>query len=180
MDGLDSSREKIVSSNLGWPNGLVVDHAEDRLYWADAKTEMIEYVRLDGSGRKKLLMNIPHPYGLTVLGDKLYWTDWQERSIQMVSKLDGSNKMTVRGNLPGLMDIHAVDLSATTGECVSLFVRMWCLIGWFVASSPCARMSCSHLCLPQTTATGVVGVCKCPTGIVAVGNTCPQCKSLVN
>lgn len=115
MDGLETSRQKIVSTNLKWPNGLAVDHGADRLYWADAQTEVIEYSRLDGSGRKTLLQNIPHPYGITLLGDKIYWTDWQERSVQMADKSDGSGKTVVRGNLPGLMDIHAVDLSSTSG-----------------------------------------------------------------
>jgi sugar lactone lactonase YvrE len=156
MDGLETSRSTIVSSRLGWPNGLAIDHDANKLYWADAQTEVIEYSNLDGSGRTKLVSNVPHPYGLTLLDDKIYWTDWEERSVQMAQKSDGSGRTTIRTNLPGLMDIHAVDTSKTT------------------FSHPCSEMSCSHLCLPQATSSGAIGVCKCPTGITATGDTCPQ------
>lgn len=29
-------RAEIVNSSLVWPNGLTLDYAEERLYWADA------------------------------------------------------------------------------------------------------------------------------------------------
>ena len=126
MDGLETSRQSVISSKLGWPNGLAIDHDADRLYWADAQTEVIEYSKLDGSGRKTLLLNIPHPYGLTLLDDKIYWTDWQERSVQMAQKSDGSGRTTIRGNLPGLMDIHAVDTSVTSCKTLAKALSFVC------------------------------------------------------
>lgn len=50
MDG--SSRNVIADTNLFWPNGLVIDYATDKLFWADAKHHMIESAELDGRGRK--------------------------------------------------------------------------------------------------------------------------------
>lgn len=31
-----NQRKTIVTSDLGWPNGLSVDYDEDMIYWADA------------------------------------------------------------------------------------------------------------------------------------------------
>lgn len=40
LDGTD--RIILVNTSLGWPNGLALDYAEDKLYWGDAKTDKIE------------------------------------------------------------------------------------------------------------------------------------------
>ena len=29
---------------------------------------------------------LPHPFGLTLLGDYLYWTDWHEHVVQRADK----------------------------------------------------------------------------------------------
>lgn len=51
--GMDASRRQvIISSNLTWPNGLAIDYASQRLYWADAGMKTIEFAGLDGSKRK--------------------------------------------------------------------------------------------------------------------------------
>lgn len=67
MDGTD--RTILVGEDLGWPNGLAVDSSEGKLYWADAKLDVIEYVNLNGSGRKILVAeHIPHIFGFALLG----------------------------------------------------------------------------------------------------------------
>ena len=50
MDG--SMRDVIVGHNTTWPNGLALDHTDDRIYWVDAGTHALESCRLDGSNRK--------------------------------------------------------------------------------------------------------------------------------
>ena len=59
---------------------------------------------------------VQHPYGLTLLDSYIYWTDWQTRSIHRANKNTGSNVILVRSNLPGLMDIQAVDRAQPLGE----------------------------------------------------------------
>ena len=49
---------------------------------------------------------LPHPFGLALNEDRLYWTDWETNSIQSANKLDGSEVVTIRDNLDDLMDIH--------------------------------------------------------------------------
>lgn len=52
MDG--SSRRAIANESLFWPNGLCIDYAMSRIYWADAKHHVIETSKFDGSDRKKV------------------------------------------------------------------------------------------------------------------------------
>ncbi|XP_049321599.1 low-density lipoprotein receptor-related protein 4 isoform X2 [Astyanax mexicanus] len=155
--GLDGSdRVVLISNNLGWPNGLAVDKAGSQLLWADAHTERIEASDLNGLNRRTLVSPVQHPYGLTLLGPHIYWTDWQSRSIQRADKTSGANIITVRSNLPGLMDIQAVDRERPLGY------------------NKCGRRNagCSHLCLPRPNGTS----CACPTGILlkSDGSTCEE------
>ncbi|XP_068581233.1 LOW QUALITY PROTEIN: low-density lipoprotein receptor-related protein 4 [Cebidichthys violaceus] len=148
MDGTD--RAVLISNNLGWPNGLAIDTAGSQLLWADAHTERIEAADLNGQNRRTLVTPVQHPYGLTLLGSHIYWTDWQSRSIQRADKNTGTNTITVRANLPGLMDIQAVDRERPLGF------------------NKCGRRNggCTHLCLPRPNDTS----CACPTGILLKGD----------
>lgn len=56
MDG--TARKPIITQNLTWPNGLAIDHAMGKIYWADGGTKVIEYANLDGSERKILIGNM--------------------------------------------------------------------------------------------------------------------------
>ncbi|TKC35360.1 hypothetical protein EI555_000322 [Monodon monoceros] len=71
--------------------------------------QRIEAADLNGASRHTLVSPVQHPYGLTLLDSYIYWTDWQTRSIHRADKGTGSNVILVRSNLPGLMDIQAVD-----------------------------------------------------------------------
>lgn len=59
---------------------------------------------------------LPHPFGLTVHEDKLYWTDWQSKSIQSANKLTGLGRQTLTENLENLMDIHMFHRHRETGQ----------------------------------------------------------------
>ena len=53
---------------LGWPNGLTIDYAAYRIYWADAKLDRIETADFEGNNRQVLIHNIPHPFGVALVG----------------------------------------------------------------------------------------------------------------
>lgn len=53
MDG--RLRMVLANTSLFWPNGLTVDYASERLYWADAKRHVIECANLDGSHRRTVV-----------------------------------------------------------------------------------------------------------------------------
>lgn len=78
--------------------------------------QRIEVSDLDGQQRRTLVAPVQHPYGLTLLGPHIYWTDWQSRSVHRADKTSGSEGITVRANLPGLMDIQAVDRERPLGQ----------------------------------------------------------------
>ena len=90
MDG--QGRTVIIDTELIWPNGLAIDYATQKLYWADANLDKIEYSNVDGSGRTLLEtgeMGLLHPYALTISGNLLYWTDWANNSIFATHKVHG-------------------------------------------------------------------------------------------
>ncbi|XP_041071839.1 low-density lipoprotein receptor-related protein 6 isoform X2 [Carcharodon carcharias] len=143
LDGSD--RVILVNTSLGWPNGLALDYKERKMYWGDAKTDKIEVMNCDGTGRRVLVEDkLPHIFGFTLLGNYIYWTDWQRRSIERVDKTSAERQIII-DQLPDLMGLKATNVHQILG------------------TNPCAEDNggCSHLCLyrPQ-------GVrCACPIGL---------------
>jgi len=154
MDG--RSREIVVQSELVWPNGIALDVPRKKLYWCDAQLDRIEVSNWDGSERKILIdKDIPHPFGFTVMGNELYWTDWQDRSIQVADKYTGKNRSTLVSHLDDLMGLKAVTTKPNMDENIH----------------PCHTRHCSHLCL-TTPVDGAI--CSCPNGyeLTADNRTC--------
>ncbi|XP_007943117.1 low-density lipoprotein receptor-related protein 5 [Orycteropus afer afer] len=109
LDGQE--RHVLVNTSLGWPNGLALDLQEGKLYWGDAKTDKIEVINVDGTRRQTLLEDkLPHIFGFTLLGDFIYWTDWQRRSIERVHKVKASRDVII-DQLPDLMGLKAVNVA---------------------------------------------------------------------
>ncbi|XP_044537993.1 low-density lipoprotein receptor-related protein 5 [Gracilinanus agilis] len=143
LDG--QARRVLVNTSLGWPNGLALDLQEGKLYWGDAKTDKIEVINIDGTKRRTLLEDkLPHIFGFTLLGDYIYWTDWQRRSIERVHKVK-ANRDIIIDQLPDLMGLKAVNVAKVIG------------------TNPCAEKNggCSHLCFFTPHATK----CGCPIGL---------------
>ena len=87
MDGDNTTRRAIITKDIRWPNGLALDCRQDKIYWIDAKLKRLEVANLDGSRRRLLIKeNIGFPFALAEFQDKLYWTDWSDRSIKVVRK----------------------------------------------------------------------------------------------
>ena len=56
MDGSD--RKSIIFKGITWPNGLAIDYAGKKIYWADAKQHVVECSNFDGSNRVKVSGNL--------------------------------------------------------------------------------------------------------------------------
>ena len=85
-----------------------MDVDEQTLYWCDAKMDRIESISVDGTKRKIIMDQIlPHPFGLTILGDYLYWTDWQEHTVERAEKISGNDRRVLISHLEGLMSLQA-------------------------------------------------------------------------
>ena len=50
MDG--SHRSVIISETVRWPNGLTLDLVMDKVYWIDAKLNLVGSADLDGSNSR--------------------------------------------------------------------------------------------------------------------------------
>ncbi|KAK9885701.1 hypothetical protein WA026_012466, partial [Henosepilachna vigintioctopunctata] len=88
LDG--TQRTIIVSKDLVWPNGVTLDLVSRKIYWCDAKEDKIEFANMDGKDRRILInTEVPHVFGLSLMGDYLYWTDWERRAIDRAHKESG-------------------------------------------------------------------------------------------
>ncbi|XP_015518016.1 low-density lipoprotein receptor-related protein 6 isoform X1 [Neodiprion lecontei] len=144
LDGSD--RILLITKDIVWPNGIAIDLERKKIYWCDAKTDKIEVCNMDGTDRREVITdNLPHMFGLSLLGDYLYWTDWQRRSIDRAHKLTGADREVIVDQMPDVMGLKAVHLGVVEG------------------TNPCAinNGGCSHLCLNRP---GHNYVCACQIG----------------
>lgn len=75
-----------------------------------------QVINIDGTERQTLLEDkLPHIFGFTLLGDFIYWTDWQRRSIERVHKVKASRDVII-DQLPDLMGLKAVNVAKVVGE----------------------------------------------------------------
>ena len=114
MDGDD--RRVLVRRGLHYPNGLTLDDKNNRLYWVDSSLDTLEYYDLQRHTITTLLDRVyilSNPFGLTLLDDYLYWTDWYRYAVYQADKRTASNSKILVGGLNRPMDIHAYDRNKT-------------------------------------------------------------------
>ena len=161
LDGEDV--EILVKTNLRWPNGLAFDMPSDRLFWGEAYYDLLESVRLDGTGRVSVKPNTNlmalHPFSVAVFENTIFWSDQNMREIQSCNKFTGQDHEAVvkAANLK-VMGVHIVH---------ELLDPM--------KQSPCAFEKCSHLCFLKKG--GKDAVCHCPTGYEMMSNG-HECQNL--
>ncbi|CAH3029645.1 unnamed protein product, partial [Porites evermanni] len=108
-------RSVLVDSVLHWPNGLTLDKDTNRLYWVDGSYHKLEYLDLDNNNRVTLLISssvLPHPFGLTLLGDHVYWTDWSTNAVYRANKESIGLISAFITGIGQPMDIHGYNVSA--------------------------------------------------------------------
>jgi len=147
MDGTHPTT--IISQNLHWPNGITVDAVAERIFWSDAKHDLLESSAFDGTDRRQIEVNvIRHPFSLAVFEDRLFWSDWDLKKIQSCHKVNGKKREYLFNDTKiepfGIHIYHPVLEPAI--------------------DNPCKKKPCSHLCLMAHG--GSTFTCKCPTGFV--------------
>lgn len=71
---------------------------------------------MDGSNRVTLLDDkLPHIFGFTLLGDYIYWSDWQRRSIERIHTTKITREVIVE-QLPDLMGLKATKVTEMFGK----------------------------------------------------------------
>lgn len=161
MDG--SFRKSIITESIFWPNGLTLDYTTKRIYWADAKHNVIETSFFDGTDRKKVISRgLPHPFALTIFEDAVYWTDWHTKSISSANKVTGAGLKIIHSNLRFPMDIHSYHPQRQP------FFRNHCNGN---------NGGCSHLCLPNEKSFSCV--CKLGQKLNPDGKTCQRPEKML-
>lgn len=75
-----------------------------------------QVINVDGTNRMTILEDkLPHIFGFTLLGEYIYWTDWQRRSIERVHIANATREVIVE-QLPDLMGLKATKVSETFGK----------------------------------------------------------------
>ena len=101
-----------VRLNLTSPTDIAVNTLDGRLYWTEFSGR-IRRVNLDGTGLGTLLPEIGSPYGITVVGDKVYWAEEIDEHSGKVQRanLNGTNIETL-ATVQGLPAGISVDTAA--------------------------------------------------------------------
>ncbi|XP_065315495.1 low-density lipoprotein receptor-related protein 4-like [Gordionus sp. m RMFG-2023] len=81
-----TERKVIVTEYIYWPNGLVSDEKENKLFWIDAKLDALFTCDYNGDKVEMILYVQNHPFGLAVTSTNFYWSDWMTNTIRSVSR----------------------------------------------------------------------------------------------
>ncbi|XP_028846293.1 low-density lipoprotein receptor-related protein 2a isoform X3 [Denticeps clupeoides] len=96
MDG--TNRYGIIRSKLGWPAGITLDIDAKRIYWVDSRYDYIETTTYDGLHRKTVVHGgsvIPHPFGISLFENTVYYTDWTRMAVMKANKFRDSSPQVV-------------------------------------------------------------------------------------
>uniref|UniRef100_A0A672Q6C7 Low-density lipoprotein receptor-related protein 5-like n=1 Tax=Sinocyclocheilus grahami TaxID=75366 RepID=A0A672Q6C7_SINGR len=158
---MDGSNIMTLVDKVGRANGLTIDFIDQRLYWTDLDTCMIESTNMQGLQREIVADDLPHPFGLTQYRDYIYWTDWNLRSIERADKRSGLNRTVVQGHLEYVMDILVFHSSRQDG------------------ANECSQNNgnCTHLCLASPSG----AQCRCASHytLEANGRNCSSPSSFL-
>lgn len=117
MDG--TNRSTIINgASMGWPNGLAIDYKSSKLYWVDARLDVMMSANLDGGERKVILRSLRHPFGVDVFDGYVYWSDWLERKLfraKITNNIAGTRETLLSG-VGGLMEIRAYNKELVSGR----------------------------------------------------------------
>ncbi|XP_050441147.1 vitellogenin receptor [Adelges cooleyi] len=149
--GMDGSQPApFVTHDIHWPNGIHVDYLGKRIYWVDAKMQIIESIKLDATDRRTVVTeSVDHPFSVIVFEDKLYWSDWSGKEIKVCNKFTGRDCRSVvreaKTRIYGMQIYHP-----------SLFKAN--------AHNPCTDAKCSDICLlaPKKNGNHKGYTCACP------------------
>ena len=155
MDG--HNRTVLHSVHIVWPNGLTVDYITKSLYWADAKLRIIESSFYDGSNRRPVLLeSVRHSFAITLFENKLFWSEWETRSIFSTNKGVGHRVQQIKHNVTEI----------ETNLFRPMDLRVVHPLRQRSTPNPCAHGNggCEFLCLLSAFAPEGYS-CACPTGI---------------
>ena len=166
MDGLGC--KVLASTNITWPNAITLDYVEEKLYWADAKHDLIFVADYNGHGRRVVAggpgqSRIPHPFAITLYASFLYVTDWQDQELYKVDLLHNGKVTEVIKGMRQPMDIQLFHPSRQN-----------------YSQNYCEDYGCSHLgLLSSVSPTGCQCACEIGATLLNDGKTCKRLDDFV-
>ncbi|CAG2184720.1 Low-density lipoprotein receptor-related protein 4,Sortilin-related receptor,Low-density lipoprotein receptor-related protein 6 [Mytilus edulis] len=164
---LDPNRGIMFFSDWGSVPRIERYHKDERLYWTDGALFQIKSSTLDGKDVKTIIKDVkylPHPFGIAVHDQYVYWTNWEYKSLLRTNKYDGSYVETVQRDLTSPMDIKLYDSNVQPDLGANV-------CGYF-------NGGCSHLCFPSSpwSERKAKYTCSCPDGydIESDNQTCTK------
>ncbi|XP_047139272.1 low-density lipoprotein receptor-related protein 1 isoform X1 [Hydra vulgaris] len=162
MDG--NNRLILRKTEIIWPNGLTLDLATKKIYFADARLDIIVSMNYDGLNQETILKQniLKHPFGLSVFEDYVYFSEWTPSSIRRANRISGGQKYFFNASLVRPMAIQVVHPAR---QPINNFFINYCL-----------SHKCSHLCVLRPLGYN----CKCPYGMeLADAYTCIDIKEVL-
>lgn len=121
-DGL--RKEVIIKSDLIWPNGIAIDYVDNKIFWVDANKDKLEKSDLDGQSRQVLIdrQRVYHPYSVTVYRNRVYWTDWQQHTIEHSNKYNGGDRVSITGHMtrPTAIQVYHPERQPGSGTAITI------------------------------------------------------------
>ena len=111
LDG--TNRRVLHNTEIGEPNGITIDYEAQVIYWTDSDRDAIEYSNVDGTSRQQLQTGLPYPYGITIEGSLVFFTDWIDVGVHTTHKRNlGSSNVTKYTNALTLQPTGIIAVAA--------------------------------------------------------------------
>lgn len=163
--GMDGSNPRmIIRDGLGWPNALTISFETQQLFWGDAREDTISVSDLEGKHTRLLLarsinplLNLHHIFAIAVWEGRVYWSDWETKSIEYCSIYGDRNCTTLITTIHRPMDLRIFHPYRQQQP---------------LSGNPCLAANCSTLCVLSPEAPYYK--CMCPTNFILAddGRTC--------
>lgn len=137
--GMDGSNPHVIyKDNLGWPNALTINFETKELYFGDAREDYIGACDYNGENRRIIVsrhnqptLKLHHIFSIAIWEDRIYWTDWETKTIEYCHKDTGANCSTLLATIHRPMDLRVYHSYRQPD----------------IIFNPCDTAECSTLCL---------------------------------
>ncbi|XP_028331825.1 low-density lipoprotein receptor-related protein 2 [Gouania willdenowi] len=150
MDGQNISA--IITTKLEWPNSLTIDYTTNKIFFADAHLNFLDFADMDGQNRHRAIAgSLPHVFAVSLFEDWIYWTDWNTHTVEKAHKYTGEQRTVMGNNTHRPYDIrvhHPYRQPRSENPCLS------------------HHLTCSHLCLIGPG--GQQASCQCPDNFIGL------------
>ncbi|XP_078493520.1 prolow-density lipoprotein receptor-related protein 1-like isoform X2 [Ciona intestinalis] len=148
---LDGTGVNWIATRLGWPNGITIDFASDRLYYCDAQRDTIHSIDFNGNNRQLVYDEAQfRTYGIDFYNGKLYWSDSHHlrgsiNVCEVTTQCTNSSiKWLAKGLSLQLKDIVIFSASRQNGTNVCAVNNGGCEELCFHVGNNVRRCACAH------------------------------------